>query len=100
MEGRGSPPARHARGPPGRTGHIRRGSMRTRIRILAPLALVVVATAACGSSGSSGTGGGSSSAAVGSTAAAGGKACAPVAGDQLVVLKDDKALQSADNILP
>jgi osmoprotectant transport system substrate-binding protein len=74
--------------------------MRTRIRILAPLALVVVATAACGSSGSSGTGGGSSSAAGGSTAAAGGKACAPVAGDQLVVLKDDKALQSADNVLP
>jgi osmoprotectant transport system substrate-binding protein len=75
--------------------------MRTRIRILAPLALVVVATAACGSSGSSGTGGGSSSSAAGgSTAAAGGKACAPVAGDQLVVLKDDKALQSADNVLP
>ena len=74
--------------------------MRTRIRILAPLALVVVATAACGSSGSSGTGGGSSSAAGGSTAAAAGKACAPVAGDQLVVLKDDKALQSADNVLP
>ena len=73
--------------------------MRTHIRILAPLALVVVATAACGSSGSSGTGG-SSSAAGGSTAAAAGKACAPVAGDQLVVLKDDKQLQSADNVLP
>jgi osmoprotectant transport system substrate-binding protein len=75
--------------------------MRTRIRILAPLALVVVATAACGSSGSSGTGGSSSSSSGGSTAAAaGGKACAPVAGDQLVVLKDDKSLQSADNVLP
>ena len=75
--------------------------MRTRIRILAPLALVVVATAACGSSGSSGTGGGSSSSAAGgSTAAAAGKTCAPVAGDQLVVLKDDKSLQSADNVLP
>jgi len=75
--------------------------MRTRFRILVPLALTVVVTAACGSSGSSGTGGSSSSAAGGSSAAAaGGKACAPVAGDQLVVLKDDKALQSADNVLP
>ena len=73
--------------------------MSTRIRILAPLALVVVATAACGSSGSSGTGGGSSSSSGGSAAAA-GNACAPVAGSQLVVLKDDKNLQSADNVLP
>jgi osmoprotectant transport system substrate-binding protein len=73
--------------------------MRTRIRIVAPLALAVAVTAACGSSGSSGTGGSSSSSSGGSTAAA-GNACAPVAGDQLVVLKDDKNLQSADNVLP
>src|SRR6476646_30795 len=92
------PDTRAAR--PGRTGHIRRDSMRTRFRILVPLALTVVVTAACGSSGSSGTGGSSSAAGGSSAAAAGGKACAPVAGDQLVVLKDDKALQSADNVLP
>jgi osmoprotectant transport system substrate-binding protein len=73
--------------------------MRTRIRILAPLALTVVVTAACGSSGSSGTSSSSSSTG-GTTAAAAGKACAPVAGDQLVVLQDDKHLQSADNVLP
>jgi osmoprotectant transport system substrate-binding protein len=74
--------------------------MRTRIRILAPLALTMVVTAACGSSGSSGTGGSSTSSSSGGTTAAAGKACAPVAGDQLVVLKDDKNLQSADNVLP
>jgi osmoprotectant transport system substrate-binding protein len=74
--------------------------MRTRIAVLAPLALAMVVTAACGSSGSSGTGGSSSSSSGASTAAAAGKACAPVAGDQLVVLKDDKNLQSADNVLP
>jgi osmoprotectant transport system substrate-binding protein len=74
--------------------------MRTRIRILAPLALAMVVTAACGSSGSSGTSSSGSSSASGGSAAAAGKACAPVAGDQLVVLKDDKNLQSADNVLP
>jgi osmoprotectant transport system substrate-binding protein len=72
--------------------------MRMRARTLVtPLALAaVLATAACGSSGSSGTGG--DAAASGSSAS--GKACAPVAGDQLVVLQDDKNLQNADNIVP
>jgi osmoprotectant transport system substrate-binding protein len=68
--------------------------MRVRTRILAPLAVAVALTAACGESGSSGTGGGDE------TAAASGEACAPVAGDQLVVLQDDKHLQNADNIIP
>jgi osmoprotectant transport system substrate-binding protein len=52
--------------------------------------------AGCGQSGSSGTGG---SAASGGSAAA-GDACAPVAGDKLVVLQDDKHLQLADNVTP
>jgi len=69
--------------------------MNARIRFVAPLALALLATAACGTSGSSGTGGSTNGA-----SAASGKACAPVAGDQLVVLKDDKALQNADNVIP
>jgi osmoprotectant transport system substrate-binding protein len=69
--------------------------MHARTRIIAPLALAVLFTAACGESGSSGTGGDS-----GGGGSASGEACAPVAGDQLVVLEDDKALQNADNIIP
>jgi osmoprotectant transport system substrate-binding protein len=70
--------------------------MRMRARTLfTPLALAaVLATAACGDSGSSGTGGDAAS------GSAVGEACAPVAGDQLVVLQDDKHLQNADNIVP
>jgi osmoprotectant transport system substrate-binding protein len=68
--------------------------MKARIRIVAPLALALLATAACGQSGSSGTGGSSSSG-----AQAAGSSCAPVKGEQLVVLKDDKTLQNADNIV-
>jgi osmoprotectant transport system substrate-binding protein len=70
--------------------------MRARISFIAPLALAVALTAACGESGSSGTGGGDGD----GDAAASGEACAPVAGDQLVVLEDDKGLQNADNIIP
>src|SRR5205085_8616963 len=47
--------------------------------------------AGCGKSGSSGT------QAPASNAASGG--CAPVAGDKIVVLDDDKHLQNADNII-
>ncbi|MGY1736469.1 glycine betaine ABC transporter substrate-binding protein [Geodermatophilus sp. SYSU D00684] len=69
--------------------------MRTQ-RALAPLLLTgLLLTAACGESGSSGTGGSTASG-----SAAGGDACAPVAGDQLVVLEDDQELQNADNIVP
>jgi osmoprotectant transport system substrate-binding protein len=70
--------------------------MRTSARILTTTFAVatVLATAACGQSGSSGT---SSS---GGGGEASGSACAPVAGDKLVVLDDDKGLQAVDNIIP
>jgi osmoprotectant transport system substrate-binding protein len=65
-------------------------------RALTPLALAaVLLTAACGESGSSGSGG-----TTGASGSATGDACAPVAGDQLVVLEDDQELQNADNIIP
>jgi osmoprotectant transport system substrate-binding protein len=71
--------------------------MTRRTRILTPLALAaVLATAACGDSGSSGTGGDGET----SGSAASGDACAPIAGEQLVVLEDDMELQNADNIVP
>jgi osmoprotectant transport system substrate-binding protein len=71
---------------------------RPRFHTILPIAALaaVLSTAACGDSGSSGTGG--DAAASGSSAS--GDACAPVAGDQLVVLEDDKGLQNADNIVP
>src|SRR3712207_3398509 len=69
--------------------------MRSRARILVPLALTGLLLTACGESGSSGTGGAEAS---GGTAS--GDACAPVAGDQLVVLEDDRKLQNADNVVP
>jgi osmoprotectant transport system substrate-binding protein len=70
--------------------------MTRRTRTLIPLAIAVaLATAACGDSGSSGTGGDESSG-----SAASGDACAPIAGDQLVVLEDDMELQNADNVIP
>ena len=66
-------------------------------RALTPLVLAgLLLTAACGESGSSGTGGSTDA----SGSAASGDACAPVAGDQLVVLEDDRQLQNADNIVP
>ena len=73
--------------------------MRTRTRILPPLALaaVLLTATACGESGSSGNGGGGSGE---GAASASGDACAPVAGDQLVVLEDDQQLQNADNVVP
>lgn len=69
--------------------------MKRHVRYLLPLALsAVLATTACGESGSSGSGG---SAASGSAT---GDACAPVKGDKLVLLEDDKNLQTVDNIIP
>jgi osmoprotectant transport system substrate-binding protein len=69
--------------------------MRARTPIIAPLVLAVALTAACGEPGSSGTGGSYD----GGGSASGGD-CAPIEGDQLVVLKDDRALQNADNVIP
>jgi osmoprotectant transport system substrate-binding protein len=53
----------------------------------------------CGDAGSSGTStsGGSSTTA---TSGGGSADCKPVAGDQIVVLTDDKKLQTVDNIIP
>lgn len=50
---------------------------------------------ACGEPGSAGGGGGSTS-----TGGAGVAACEAVPGDELVVLDDDKQLQTVDNIIP
>jgi osmoprotectant transport system substrate-binding protein len=75
--------------------------MRARPRFHTVLPLValaaVLSTAACGESGSSGTGG---DAAASGSSSASGNACAPVAGDQLIRLEDDKQLQTVDNIVP
>src|SRR3712207_3530495 len=78
-------------------------SMRARTRILTPLAtsLLLLGLAACGESGSSGTGGGATeTSAADATASGGSEDCAPVPGEQLVVLEDDQQLQNADNIIP
>jgi osmoprotectant transport system substrate-binding protein len=56
------------------------------------LTAAVVILAGCGQSGSSGTEAPASSAS--------GAGCAPVAGDALVVLTDDKNLQNTDNVVP
>lgn len=69
--------------------------MRSRAPLLVPLALTGLLLAACGESGSSGTGGGQAA-----DTSASGDACAPVAGEQLVVLEDDQQLQNADNVVP
>jgi osmoprotectant transport system substrate-binding protein len=71
---------------------------RPRFQTILPIAALaaVLSTAACGDSGSSGTGG--DGAASGSSAS--GDACAPVAGERLVLLEDDKNLQTVDNIIP
>jgi osmoprotectant transport system substrate-binding protein len=68
--------------------------MRARTTFIAPLALALALTAACGESGSSGSDNGDSG------GGASGQACAPVEGDQLVVLDDDKNLQNADSVVP
>ncbi|MBJ7452962.1 MAG: glycine/betaine ABC transporter substrate-binding protein, partial [Blastococcus sp.] len=69
--------------------------MRKRARFVLPLALAAILTTACGESGSSGDSGGG-----GGSTEASGDACAPIAGDELVVLEDDKELQAVDNIIP
>jgi osmoprotectant transport system substrate-binding protein len=52
--------------------------------------VLAMGLAACGKSGSSGTQ---------APPSASGAGCAPVAGDQLVVLTDDKKLQNSDNVV-
>jgi len=63
---------------------------RVALGILAGLSAAALVTG-CGKAGSSGTQAAQS---------VSGKGCAPVAGDALVVLKDDKHLQNSDNLVP
>ncbi|MFI6823594.1 glycine betaine ABC transporter substrate-binding protein [Micromonospora sp. NPDC050187] len=66
---------------------------RTRLAIGAVGALAAAGIlTGCGDAGSSGT--------EAPEAGASGAGCAPVAGDQLVVLDDDKKLQNTDNVIP
>ncbi|GAB3177020.1 osmoprotectant transport system substrate-binding protein [Micromonospora palomenae] len=67
--------------------------VRTRLAVGAVGALTVAGLlTGCGDEGSSGTDA--------PQQGASGAGCAPVAGDQLVVLNDDKKLQNTDNIVP
>jgi osmoprotectant transport system substrate-binding protein len=76
--------------------------MRTSTKIFMPLAasVLLLGLAACGESGSSGTGGDAAASSSSSGSGGGKQDCAPVAGDKLVVLDDDKQLQNADNVIP
>jgi osmoprotectant transport system substrate-binding protein len=68
--------------------------MRRHLLLMAATATAAVVTlAGCGSAGSSGT-------EAPASAAAGNAGCAPVAGNDLVVLTDDKNLQNTDNVIP
>ncbi|MGX6603857.1 glycine betaine ABC transporter substrate-binding protein [Micromonosporaceae bacterium Da 78-11] len=66
--------------------------MRRHLLLMAGLTAAVVTLAGCGESGSSGT--------EAPPSAAAGQGCAPVAGETLVVLTDDKNLQNTDNVVP
>ncbi|MEV7972878.1 glycine betaine ABC transporter substrate-binding protein [Cellulomonas sp. NPDC089187] len=66
-----------------------------RTTLVASAAGVLLLVAACGDPGS---GGGSADPTTDTNAS--GAVCEPVAGDQLVVLEDDKGLQNADNVIP
>ncbi|OJV81014.1 MAG: glycine/betaine ABC transporter substrate-binding protein [Cellulomonas sp. 73-92] len=71
--------------------------------VFVALAASVLVLAGCGTPGSSGGGGGAPTPGGGTTAGAttaAAAACAPVAGNQLVVLTDDKHLQTVDNVIP
>jgi osmoprotectant transport system substrate-binding protein len=66
--------------------------MRRHLLLLAGTLTAAIALTGCGESGSSGT--------EAPASAAAGAGCAPVAGDKLVVLTDDKGLQNTDNVVP
>ena len=72
--------------------------LRRRVTMLSGLLLFVVALAGCGESGSSGTKAEpkTTEASVDAMKAS----CEPMADDQLVVLDDDKQLQTVDNLIP
>lgn len=74
-------------------------STRTVGRSLAAVGLagaLAVSLSACGQAGSSNSGGGGG----GNIAAASKAGCAPVAGQDIVMLADDKKLQNSDNVVP
>ena len=73
--------------------------MRRTRTIAALAALAALTLAGCGQPGSSG-GGGSAAPSGSASGSATLATCKPVAGDQLVVLEDDKHLQTVDNIIP
>ncbi|MEV6815800.1 glycine betaine ABC transporter substrate-binding protein, partial [Micromonospora sp. NPDC051296] len=68
-----------------------RAGKRLSIAVVGAIAAAGV-LAGCGEAGSSGT--------EAPQQAAAGEGCAPVAGEQLIALDDDKSLQNADNIIP
>jgi osmoprotectant transport system substrate-binding protein len=65
---------------------------RERLAVAAVATATLIALVGCGESGSSGT--------QQPNTASSGAGCAPVAGDSLVVLQDDKKLQTVDNVIP
>ena len=83
-------PAGTTRTSPARTSPASARAARIAAGLAAGVAVVAV-VAGCGEAGSSGTK---------APASVAGAGCAPVAGGQLVVLTDDKKLQTADNIIP
>jgi osmoprotectant transport system substrate-binding protein len=66
--------------------------MRRHLFLMAGTLTAAMVLTGCGGEGSSGT--------QAPASAAAGAGCAPVAGDKLVVLSDDKSLQNTDNIIP
>ncbi|GID94886.1 hypothetical protein Adi01nite_42980 [Amorphoplanes digitatis] len=86
-------PVGHAARLSGRAGTQKAAVMQRHLLLTAgTLMTAAVILAGCGESGSSGT--------EAPPSAAAGAGCAPVAGDTLVVLTDDKHLQNTDNIVP
>ncbi|GGM60246.1 hypothetical protein GCM10011608_51630 [Micromonospora sonchi] len=88
-------PVGHAAGPDGSRRDTEGGLMHPGRRLSIGLVGAIAAAgvlAGCGEAGSSGT--------EAPRQAASGAGCAPVAGQQLIALEDDKALQHADNVIP
>lgn len=67
-------------------------------RAFAAVSALLLMLAGCGEAGSSRPGAGGETSPT-AQAGAGGHACEPVAGEELVVLEDDKKLQTVDNII-
>ncbi|MDP9416665.1 MAG: glycine/betaine ABC transporter substrate-binding protein [Actinomycetota bacterium] len=73
------------------------GSSGTALRVLGATSVLILALTGCGQAGSSRpSAGGQTSPGAGAQA----KACEPVAGQELVVLEDDRELQTVDNVIP